>query len=419
LSEAADRIPDFDNAKAAHADRVADVEAKQRLVAEFLRQHRFDALLLQKPGNFAWFTSGAENTRGLTAEITAALFITDSARVVVTNNVDSVELFEEHLPGLGFQLKQRSWYEPQPLLLEDLCRGRTVAGDSNFPGTKNVTPHLSAMRLPLTELEIARLRELGRRLVHSVEATCRNCRPMKTEAELAGEVAHRLAKRRVTPLRIQVAGDGRAERFRHWGFDNEPVHQFATISAVGRWHGLCLGVTRTFCFNEPPDKLRESHHRAVLLLATGAAFSQHDWELCEVWKRVKRIYEKFGVADEWQLDRQAEVIGYGTSEMPLTPKSEFQLSAGMPVFWHPSVGPAPMGDTILVGKTGFEWLTPTEDWPQLAVEVKGDIIHCPGLHVVRSFDADEEDADESNASHFEHAAADSGSQYDLSAVFLD
>jgi Xaa-Pro aminopeptidase len=420
LSLETDRFPDFENARAAHADRVADVEAKHRLVAEFLRKHRFDALLLQKPGNFAWFTSGAENTRGITAELTASLFITESARVVVTNNVDSVELFEEHLPGLGFQLKQRAWHEPQQVLLEDLCRGRTVAGDGSFPGTKNVTPHLNGIRLPLTELEIARMRELGRRLVHSVEATCRNCRPMKTEAELAGEVAHRLVKRRVTPLRIQVAGDGRAERFRHWGYDNEPVHQFASISAVGRWHGLCMGVTRTFCFSEPPEKLRESHHRAVLMLATGAAFSQHEWELCEVWKRVKRIYEKFGVADEWQLDRQAEVIGYGMSEMPLMPKSDFQLVAGMPVFWHPSVGPAPMGDTILVGKSGFEWLTPTENWPRLAVEVKGGLVHCPGLLVVGSFDGGGDEEDDGNASsQFDPASDESGSEYDLSGVFLD
>ena len=401
----------------AHADRTADVESKHRLVTGFLREHRYDALLLLKPGNFAWFTSGADNTRGGGPETTAALFITDNARVVVTNSIDSVELFEEHLTGLGFQLKQRAWHESQQLLIEDLCRGRTVACDSLFPGTQNHSPILSGMRLPLTDLEIARMRELGRRVVHSVEATCRNCRPLKTEAELAGELAHRLIKRRVTPVRIQVAGDGRADRFRHWGYDNEPVHQFATISAVGRWHGLHVGCTRTFCFSEPPEPLRKSHHLAALMLATGVIFSQHEWELCDVWKRVKRIYEKFGVADEWQMNRQAEVIGYELTEQPLVPKSEFQLAEGMPMFWHPCVGSALTGETILVGKNGFEWLTPTEEWPRLTIEVKGTPIHCPGLLVIQTLDSS--DSDPYDDEPLERIVTESGSEYDLSAVFLD
>ena len=39
-------------------------------------------------------------------------------------------------------------------------------------------------------------------------------------------------------------------------------------------------------------------------------FSQAGWELGEVWKRIRRIYEKFGCANEWRLATQAEIIGY-------------------------------------------------------------------------------------------------------------
>lgn len=411
-----------DNSSEPAAHRRQDVESKHRLVAEFLTEHRFDALLLQKPGNFAWFTSGADNTRGGGSETTAALFITPGARVVVTNNVDAVQLFETELPELGFQLKQRAWHESHQALIDDLCRGRTVASDGVCPGTHNVSTYLAGMRLPLTDLEIARLRELGKRIVHSVEATARHGRRNRTEAELAAELAHRLVKRRVRPVRMQVIGDGRADRFRHWTFGNDPVERSATISAVGQWHGLHLGVTRTFCFDAPSDELRESHNRAVLMLATGAAFSRHDWELCEVWKRVKRIYEKFEVPGEWQLARQAEITGYAPTEVPLVPQSEFRLSAGMPVFWHPSVGPALMGDSVLVTESGVEWLTPTEHWPRLSVDVRGLVIQCPDILVRKAGAAEEPPSAVERDLLFDSTTMisdESGSEFEISAVLVE
>ncbi|MCH8828243.1 MAG: hypothetical protein IID45_01565, partial [Planctomycetes bacterium] len=136
---------------------------------------------------------------------------------------------------------------------------------------------------------------------------------------------------------------------------------------------------RTFCFGEPSKSLKGAHNRVMLMQATGMFFSQGDWELFETWKRVKRIYEKFGDPDEWQLARQAEIIGYETTEIPVVPKSEFRLSPQMMVFWHPSVGAAAGGDSILVRENGFELLTPTENWPQLEVNVKGTIVTCPGI----------------------------------------
>ena len=57
----------------------------------------------------------------------AALFITPDARVVIADNVDSGQLFDKQLGGLGLQLKQRPWHAGRNGLLDDLCRGRNVA----------------------------------------------------------------------------------------------------------------------------------------------------------------------------------------------------------------------------------------------------------------------------------------------------
>ena len=373
----------WDMLQAVNSDRFSDVDQKHRLVADFLERHQFDALLLQRSGNFSWFTSGGDCSRAGSSERTASLFITPEARLIVCSNADSEHLFDREVPGLGFQLKERPWYEPRQVLVEDLCRGRTVASDTGVAGTRDVSVFLREMRVALTALECERIRETGRMVTHAIEATARNLAANKTEAEIAAELAHRLIKQQVIPERLQVLGDGRLERCRHGSYGGDLVEQSCTIAAVGRRLGLCVAAARTVSLGSPPADLRAAHHRAMLVQSTGMYFSQVDWELFEVWNRVQRIYEKYGCDNEWQQAAQANIIGYESCEIPVVPKSEFRLAARMAVHWHPSVGSALVGDTILVTDSGYEQLTLMENWPRLKVVVKQMDIYRPDILRIR------------------------------------
>ena len=122
----------------------------------------------------------------------------------------------------------------------------------------------------------------------------------------------------------------------------------------------------------------------MLVHATGIFFSRDGASLGNVWKKVQRIYEKFGIANEWQLADQANVVGHSLNECPLTPGSEFTLRAPVPVFWHPSVGPALLGDTLLCRDSANVHLTDSESWPQIPVRVKGREVRCPGILVLKN-----------------------------------
>ena len=139
-----------------------------------------------------------------------------------------------------------------------------------------------------------------------------------------------------------------------------------------------IGCARTVVLGELPDSLRTSYERLAMVLATGMYFSQVDWELFEIWNRVRRIYEKTDIPDEWRLADQATVCEYMLDEIPLAPTSQFKLSSGVPVYWHPSVGAAMGGETVLVTERGAEVLTPPTDWPVLTVSVKGTDVAVPG-----------------------------------------
>ena len=359
--------------------RSIDIEHKQQVVAELLETHGYEALLLQQPHNFSWFTTGGDNSRGGGQHPIASLFITPESRVLLADNVDSGQMFDREVPGLGFLSKERPWHESKAMLIEDLCRSRRVASDTGFRQTDNVSAQLSKLRTPLTEYERERIRDLGRMVAHAVEATARTFAHGQTEAEIAGQLSHRLIKAGVLPERIQVWADGQGHRYRHWSYGNDAVERYCTLSAVGRREGLCAGCSRTISFGDPPEVAQTAHRRALLMQATGMCFSIANWQLYETWSRVQRIYEKFGYPEEWQLADQGSIIGYDVCEELLTPDSQYRLQPGTAVFWHPSVGPALVSDTILVGEQGSKLLTRMEDWPKVKVDIKGAPILRPDI----------------------------------------
>ena len=360
-------------------DRRQDVEIKHQRVAELLQTVQADALLLKDPGNIAWMTSGADVHRYTTERCATSVFVTSDARLVATNSVDSVQIFERELFGLGFQLKQREWFQPHEVLTKDLCRGRRVISDLPQEGAQHAPLQIDALRLPLTDLEVERLRQLSQVVVHAVEATCHQLKQGVTEAELAGQVSHRLLKRTVTPGRIQVCADGRNERYRHWTFGEDPVERSVVISCVGRRWGLHAAATRTTCLSTVPAELHEAYQKGLLVYATGIFFARHQHKLGDVWKKVQRIYEKFDMRGEWQMSDQGSVLAYAPHEAQFVPESEYQIQAPSPVFWHPSVGPAMLGDTLLCQENANEQLTHSSSWPQVTVRVKGAEVICPGI----------------------------------------
>ncbi len=369
--------------------RLADVEEKQERVRSFLASVGADAMLLQDPANIAWFTAGGDLSRCASDSCTSSVFVTEDARLFATNAVDSSQLFERECFGLGFQLKQREWFQPHGALVEDLCRGRKVVSDSGFEGTRNVGKRIAQLRLPLTGLEVDRLRKLSKVLVHAVEVTAGHIRKGVAEAAVAGELSNRLLRRTVTPTRIQVCADGRNIRYRHWSYSEDSIESYATVSCVARRWGLHVAVSRTVCLDEVPSDLWTAHQKAVMMHATGIYFSRHGQQLKDVWPKVKRIYDKSGLPSEWQLCDQADIIAYRTSEHQLTPASEFELQGPVPIFWHPGVSGAMPGDTVLVMPSGFEMLTRSTVWPELKVQVKGHDVPCSGLLLIRETQAPE------------------------------
>jgi Xaa-Pro dipeptidase len=359
--------------------RAAAVERRHQIVTDFLDERGLDALLLATPENFAWFTAGGRSAPFGGGDSLATLLVTRDARVVLCGNADSGELFDRQLTGLGFLLKERPWYEGREQLVDDVCRGRRVAADVPLRAARDESRRIAELRCPLDDADCATFRQLGKQLVHALEATARNLVPGATEAGTAGELSHRLLKHEIQPVRLVVAADARARMYRNWTFGDSPIRKWALIGATASLGGLHAQASRVVCFGNPPVQLVEMYQQTAMLAATAFVFSHAGVPIAEAWEKVQRIYEKLGHSHEWTLCEQGSVTGYHAAESLIAPKNEQRLTAGTALAWTPSVGPVRWGDTLLVREEGAEYLTAPIQWPRLTVSVKGEPVQLPDL----------------------------------------
>jgi hypothetical protein len=134
-------------------------------------------------------------------------------------------------------------------------------------------------------------------------------------------------------------------------------------------------------FGKVERPVREALALTAMVDATCIFFSRPGQTVADVFRRARRIYEKFDHVDEWALAYQGFQIGYAPREVLLLPDSRQPIVSDMALNWCPSVGPTRSEDTIVVDDRGFEVVTEAQVWPKLEVMVKGFPISRPGILV--------------------------------------
>ncbi|MFO0808721.1 MAG: M24 family metallopeptidase [Gemmataceae bacterium] len=351
-------------------ERRHEIDAKQEQVAALIAEAGVDGMLILDPANVAWI-SGAALCHGVVDPGEwPALFFLPAQRWLLCANTDTQRLFDLHLDGLGFQLKEWPWHWGRDRLLADLCANRKVAADRVVTDCVPVGPTLRRLRCTLTPAEQARVRDLGAKVAHAVEATGRTLERGQCEAEVAGQLAHRLVHRGLTPVQITVAGDGRLDRHRRAGVSPGSVERTCVLAATAMAGGLHATVARTVSFGEPPPEIREAHEVACRVLAAQASAARPGVTAPEVLLAGRRIAQLSGGEHEWRQTPPGWVTGWLSVERPVVPTAAYSLGDGWATVWQAGIGPALVADTFLVTDPP-SCITPIEIWPAKRINVGG------------------------------------------------
>lgn len=343
--------------------RRADIDAKQRLIAQLLHEKGCEGLLVLNPANFRWLTSGASPVGLIGRDEYPGLFLTAAQRWLLSSTTDTQRFFIEDLDGLGFMLKEWHWTTSREQMLADLTFGRKVASDQSFRDCKILAYILIAERRKLSAFEISQYVELGKFVAHAVEATARNFGWGDTEEEIAGHLAHRLIRHGLEPVALQVSGDGRGREFRRRGFQPDTVDRWCVLEATARGFGLHATVSRTVTREPLVDQERGDFEAALRLRAAHLIHAKRDEPVWSAIEAGKTLLRSSAFEHEWRVAPAVTLTGREGSEGVVLPGTQERWTPGWAAVWQERIGAAAVVDTYVLETDAWRLLTPCDDWP--------------------------------------------------------
>jgi antitoxin VapB len=359
---------------------MSEFSQKQDRIQALLEERKLDALLLQRVSSFAWATCGAASyVNTATANGEAALLITPSSRYAITNNIEATRLErEEKLAAQGWEFRIVPWHEAQDTVAE-LTRGLRLGADGPYPGAIDLSHNIARLRTRLTPEEGERFRALGCLCAEAMESAVRAVRPGQSEYQIAGLLAREAESRGVQAIVNLIATDQRILDFRHPLPTDKRLERYAMLVLCGRKWGLVASVTRFVHFGPLSDQLRRKQDAVAKVDATLIAATQPGARVAQIFRRAIEAYVEMGYSDEWKLHHQGGAAGYEPREYVATLDSTEEVYMGQAFAWNPSITGTKSEDTIIVSEKGYEIITAVGGWPQIPVQVDGQLIERPAI----------------------------------------
>ncbi|WP_324662109.1 M24 family metallopeptidase [Haloarcula sediminis] len=337
----------------------------------YLDSEDLAAVWFARPNGFAWLTGGDNVVdRGGDIGVAAAGYDGDGI-TVVTNSIEGRRLREEELAD-DVEVETYAWYESDLAATVADVSPAPAAADFDVPGFDSVDA--SALRQPLTERQRERYRTLSAEVAEAVETVARRVESTDTERDVAAALRGELSEAGIDSPVALVGGAERAQRYRHYTPQAEPLGEYALLSVTAGRDGLYTSCTRTIAF-DAPDWLRERTRAAMRVEATALAATRavgrDSGTAGDVFEAIQRAYDAVGWDGEWRNHHQGGAAGYAGREWIATPDGDQPVVLPQGYAWNPTVRGAKSEDTHLVTADGIELLSGTGEWPTQRVEAVG------------------------------------------------
>jgi Xaa-Pro aminopeptidase len=364
----------------------SEFEIKSKRIIELLDRQRIDGVLYSERGNFAWITCGRDNhIANNTPNGVASILFTKSERVCLTSNIEAPRMELEELTGLGIKTVSYPWYDRTAAqkIVRDVIGSKRIVCDSDplELGVNMWGPGFLELRWSLTDAEIVRYREGGKRTSSAVQAACREVKVGMSEHEVGGILDWQLRKQSLNPLVTLVAADDRIERFRHPIPTDKKVAKYVMLVTCAEYRGLISCMTRFVHFGKQSEELKKKVQAVANIDAAVILATKPGRRLSEIFGMLQKAYAENGFGEQWKLHHQGGPTGYANREAVATPDSSLVVLNNQAFAWNPSVVGVKSEDTIVVGASGgagAQVLTQLSgDWPRV-------IGHYQGLTVGRA-----------------------------------
>ena len=368
------------------ADRYGDRGLTEQLltrVRSWMRDDRYDALVLSTRANFSWMTGGRDHHIVNASEYgVARLVIMEDRLTCVTTSMEERRIAEEEVATLGIEVVAPAWTEGAEKTLSEWLRGKRVASDGFEPYAQHVGAELSQLRRSLTDQQREQYRHVCLTAAQAIQTVARQLRPGLTEHEIAAMLASRVMAAGCAPVVTLVATDERIFRYRHPIPTGKPLERYAMLVLCAERFGLVASVTRFVHFGPLSEELLENRVKCAYIDVRMNAETRPGRSVADVFEVAVEAYRQVGYADDWKLLHQGGPTGYASREYLATAATHDAIKVHQAFAWNPSIRGVKSEDTILVGDQENEFLTHTGAWPCQTVEYNGRIYERPDILVL-------------------------------------
>lgn len=325
--------------------------ARLELIRSLLDETGFDAVVLRRPENFAWYSGGADNRVDHASQTGVAdIVVTRSGEHVVTNNIEAPRMREEQVPG--WDVVEYEWYAGPGDLIPKLAGGAAIGADAPDPSEVDVAGLVAPLRYRLDDDAIERYRLVGADTVAAVDAACDALTPAMTETEAAGAVAAACRAAGLFPSALMVGGAQRIPRHRHPIPAGAPLGARAMVVVCAERGGLYANLTRFVHFEPTDDELAAKLEACQGILARLRDATRPGRTLGDVFDDCRTFYTDAGFADGWRHHHQGGLTGYRSREVIAAPGGAHEITTGQAFAWNPSLPGAKAEETFVLTAGG-------------------------------------------------------------------
>jgi Xaa-Pro aminopeptidase len=367
------------------------------LIQAFLRNNKYDGVLLNRPDNFAMATGGKRSYIYMFSDVGAcSLFVSkDGKAYFVGNTIEEPRMMAEEIGVLGVDTKRFLWFESSPAaVVKKEFSGELVSDDGSIG--KNVNGELAPLRALLTETELEKYRRIGAFGAESIQNVIDSIKLGDLESDIASRIIAEGTKRRCMVPVALVAADERIARFRHPLPTADPLisGSLAEIAVkgyvmiVGCFHreGLVVSMTRFKRVGDVSGDIPAAFDRICAVDAIMQETSVAGKTVGDVFAACQKAYADLGFpANEWHNHHQGGLTGYAGRTIKGAPGVPFPIldqswakkvkdisgidtAFGHAFAWNPSAKGVKSEDTFILPPDGtHEIVTSTPKIPKADV----------------------------------------------------
>jgi len=293
-------------------ETLQDVRIKEEWVRDFLEKEGLDALVLGRQDNFAWVTAGGDNRVINNSDMGEGfVVITKDHKWLVAHHMDGRRFIEEQAPDQGYELVTLYWHQGTTAdKILELTAGMRVGADFTLPGARQYGPEIVDLHYPFTDLDLKRLRWVGRKSNEIITRVAEDLKPGMTESEVAARFAYEYTLQGMSLDALMVGADERISRYRHPLAGDKAIDRYAFLHPAARRWGLHANVTRLVHFGEPPEEIRSAHRAVTTVGAHVATMLTPGVRFADILAEEKRLYAELGYPDEWNYHFLGGISGY-------------------------------------------------------------------------------------------------------------